>query len=429
MLKTKLYNLTLALAAIIALAGCGGKQASSASGSPLSAGAGEVLPLWAEGYMDIHFINTGRGECALYIFPDGTTMLVDAAGSLLKYHEKMPSDPKPSAGVPSSDVIEHYLRHYMPEASKGRLDYYMLSHYHSDHMGSYADTLPMHPSGEFRLAGFADIGSRFPCDKLIFRGDPEVYISGDHSSQPAMDNLFAYVKWAEKENGTKFEYMEPGRDDEIVLKKNAEAYPGFKVQNIAASGFVWTGSGVESRTQIPSKEELAGAGKEAYPAENIMSCVFTVDYGKFNYYCGGDLQYNGRSEYPYKDMESQVAGVLSEVDVMKADHHGTGTTNAESLVKVLNPSAVVINVWRDVQPNRATVERIFTIRPDCMVYTTNMADLNREILGEYIQKLVATNGHVVIRVAPGGDTYYIYVLDDTNEEYRIAKVSGPCSSR
>ena len=89
MLKTKLYNLTLALAAIIALAGCGGKQASSASGSPLSAGAGEVLPLWAEGYMDIHFINTGRGECALYIFPDGTTMLVDAAGSLLKYHEKI----------------------------------------------------------------------------------------------------------------------------------------------------------------------------------------------------------------------------------------------------------------------------------------------------------------------------------------------------
>ena len=96
---------------------------------------------------------------------------------------------------------------------------------------------------------------------------------------------------------------------------------------------------------------------------------------------------------------------------------------------MLNPSAVVINVWRDVQPNRATVERIFTIRPDCKVYTTNMADLNREILGEYIQKLVATNGHVVIRVAPGGDTYYIYVLDDTNEEYRIAKVSGPCSSR
>ena len=45
------------------------------------------LPAWEEGYMDIHFINTGRGESVYHIFPDGTTLLMDTAGSLLKEHK------------------------------------------------------------------------------------------------------------------------------------------------------------------------------------------------------------------------------------------------------------------------------------------------------------------------------------------------------
>ena len=37
----------------------------------------EILP-WTPGTMEIHQISTGRGNAGLYIFPDGTTMLVDA---------------------------------------------------------------------------------------------------------------------------------------------------------------------------------------------------------------------------------------------------------------------------------------------------------------------------------------------------------------
>ena len=38
----------------------------------------EKLPAWQKGYMDIHHISTGRGDCNFMIFPDGTTMMVDA---------------------------------------------------------------------------------------------------------------------------------------------------------------------------------------------------------------------------------------------------------------------------------------------------------------------------------------------------------------
>ena len=36
-----------------------------------------TLPAWSEGYLDIHTISTGRGECLFLILPDGTSIVVD----------------------------------------------------------------------------------------------------------------------------------------------------------------------------------------------------------------------------------------------------------------------------------------------------------------------------------------------------------------
>ena len=38
---------------------------------------GETYAGWRPGELDIHFIQTGCGEQSFFIFPDGTTMLVD----------------------------------------------------------------------------------------------------------------------------------------------------------------------------------------------------------------------------------------------------------------------------------------------------------------------------------------------------------------
>jgi hypothetical protein len=37
----------------------------------------------------------------------------------------------------------------------------------------------------------------------------------------------------------------------------------------------------------------------------------------------------------------------------------------------------------------------------------------------------ATSGHIVIRVAPGGDSYMVYTLDDTDSKYRVKNIAGP----
>ena len=57
---------------------------------------GEPLPLWAEGCLDIHLINSGRGECAFYILPDGTTLLVDAGEIVVTDDTGVPQKPDAS---------------------------------------------------------------------------------------------------------------------------------------------------------------------------------------------------------------------------------------------------------------------------------------------------------------------------------------------
>ena len=92
----------------------GGNSDSTADTDPLEVTVGQPLPAWTEGCLDIHSINTGRGESTLYILPDGTTMLIDAAGSLLSPNaEKPPTPSKPNGNITSGAVIIDYIKAYI----------------------------------------------------------------------------------------------------------------------------------------------------------------------------------------------------------------------------------------------------------------------------------------------------------------------------
>src|SRR5207249_7636264 len=94
---------------------------------------GTSLPPWTRGTLDIHQLATGRGNSALIVLPDGTTMLVDAG--------------------PGGDAIAAYIERALAPAS-ARLDYAVLTHFHSDHAG-----------------GIAEVAARVPIARLIDRGD------------------------------------------------------------------------------------------------------------------------------------------------------------------------------------------------------------------------------------------------------------------
>jgi glyoxylase-like metal-dependent hydrolase (beta-lactamase superfamily II) len=86
------------------------------------------------GTLDIHQINTGRGNSTFFVFPDGTTMLLDAGSG---------APPPPRGTAPRPDAsrgawrMDRSLRaaHARTRASP-HIDYGYITHFHSDHLGS-----------------------------------------------------------------------------------------------------------------------------------------------------------------------------------------------------------------------------------------------------------------------------------------------------
>ena len=386
---------------------------------------GEVLPDWEEGYLDIHAINTGRGESTLLIFPDGTSMLIDAAGSLIDANDPIPPPAqKPNMHVSPGTVIANYTKHFIAAASN-KLDYLMLSHFDPDHMGSYASSLPMNGSGAFRMSGVTEVGAKVPFDRLIDRGYPDYNYPRNLKTNSRISNYMDFIDWAESNYNATAEQFIPGSNDQIVLAHNPGAYPEFKVQNLLANGVVWTGSGTATRNTFPDAATLVAGDA----SENIFSIAFVLSYGNFDYFTGGDMQYNGRSTYGWKDIEAALLGVAPKVDVMKANHHGTSNCNSDLLLQQLKPHTVVAHVWRDVHPNPTTIGRMFAADSDAQIFTTNMTDPNRSRLAEFIAQMKGTQGHIVVRVSPGGDEYMVYVLDDNDQGYNVKSVYGPYQSK
>ena len=383
---------------------------------------GKPLPDWSEGCLDIHAINTGRGESSLLIFPDGTTMLIDAASSTIDENDDIPPPPLKPAGSDPATTITNYVTHYIKAAS-GKLNYMMISHWHNDHVGGPPNTATMeiHPSREFILCGATRVGTSIRVDKFIDRGT--TYPKDMASASSAVYNYMKFVNWAKTEYGSTREEAVVGVTDQIVLKEYPKKYSKFTIRTFMSAGTVWTGAGTVTRNTFPADiNQVLAASFD----ENKYSIAFHLKYGLFDFFTGGDLSYSNSSKWSWYNVETPVAALMPKVEVMKANHHGTGDCNSDLLLKAAKPDAVIIHTWRDVQPNLATVKRMFAASPDCNIFTTNMTEKNKKVLGASVTaQLRSMGGHTVVRVDPGGGQYNIYVLDDTDENYVVQKIFGP----
>lgn len=415
---------------------------------------GEVLPGWQEGYLDIHSINGGRGEAFYYIFPDGTTMLCDAAGAppmeLYNYDGDSPGVPsKPSANINSGAVIVDYIKHFAPSVANGRLDYFYTSHYHGDHIGAWRDKYltygwtPFNKEGEkvskidlnaggFYLNGIAEVGLSIPIDKVLDRGDWAKRPSADYYDDGGRYRYLLYLNYldyAARKHGTVRETLKIGHTDQVVLKHDASKYSTFSIRTIASGGDIWKGTGTDvNTTYVPSAEECDKNHKTISISENLYSNVFLLKYGNFDFFSGGDIQYTGKSSQSWKDIELPISYVVGKVEGMKASHHSTSNTNSAELLAKLKPDFYIAGVWREVQPNAATLQRVLNANASTRIFCTNLTQTNVTTLknaGINPDTFLCQGGHVVVRVLPEGKKYYIYVLDDNNLDFKVKAKYGP----
>src|SRR6476660_1370849 len=70
---------------------------------------GQRITPWVHGTLDIHQISTGRGNAALVVMPDGTTLLIDAgAVSTTPF-----ADPRPNGTRSPAGWIAYYIDHVL----------------------------------------------------------------------------------------------------------------------------------------------------------------------------------------------------------------------------------------------------------------------------------------------------------------------------
>lgn len=415
---------------------CSGAASALEAGTP-EAGApeadawiGRPLPEWRKGELDIHHINTGRGEAQVMILPDGTSLLVDMSG---KTEERPPFSlpTRPDASRPPGEWVARYVRRVLPSDTQG-IDYALITHFHGDHMGAIVENSPRALNGAYRLSGITEIAEHLPIARVIDRGWPTYDYPGPITS-PTVDNYRAFVAWQMQHRGLQIEQFQPGRNDQIALQNDPEAYPQFQVRNLYANGRLWTGVESETRSLFPPIETLSPG---EHPDENKLSIAFRLSYGRFDYYTGGDNssvdEETAFAPPPWQDVEPLIGQAAGPVEAMKANHHGSWDANSIPFLAALRPQVIVVASRAEGHPAVNTWKRLTSKRAwlgERDIFVTNVSAATARTTYDVERTARSTQGHVVIRVADGGASFRVFVLHDSDEDMRVKAVFGPYASQ
>jgi len=380
---------------------------------------GDTLPLWTQGYLDIHHINTGKGESSFFMLPDGTTMLVDA-GATGRPKPRV-TDPRPDGSRTPGEWISRYILHFLQNQPEKKLNHVMLTHFHDDHIGETYPGLKTSKEGDYILTGIIEVGENIPFDKIVDRNWPD-YNWPKPLNESYIQNYISFVKWKVDHKGVKAEQFKVGANDQFPLVNNPKEFPNFEIRNIASNGQVWTGVGNNVRNYFPELETLP---QNQYPGENMCSSAFRLSYGKFDYFNGGDITTGAPGTW--QDIETPVGLVTGPVDVCVANHHAYFDAMGVSFIQAVRPQVHIIQVWSPSQPDNSVLARMmstWTYPGSRDIFATNIMEETRVVSGR-VDNLKSQQGHVVVRVNPGGESYMIYILDDSKENFRVTAIHGP----
>lgn len=386
---------------------------------------GKPLPMWQEGMLDIHHINTGRGEASFFRLPDGTTMLVDASGATT---EKAPftQPTRPNNSKAPGAWVADYIKDMLGSAENS-LDYAMISHFHGDHMGLVRADSPSPRQGNYKLSGITQVAEHLKISKIIDRAWPS-YAEPIPLNSANMENYKHFLGWHIAKNGLKVERFKAGQLNQVALVNAPARYPQFSIRNIYSSGNLWTGANDEARSVVP-------ADASGHLDENKLSIAFRLSYGAFDYFTGGDLTCKDDDSLTarnrWMNVETPIGRATGEVDAMKANHHGSWDANCAPFLRALKPRVIVIATRADGHPainsyRRMTSQKLWKGPRD--IFLTNLTPATATTTYG-VSKAAATQGHIVIRVAAGGASYQLFVLDDSKSSKNVIAVHGPYQSR
>jgi competence protein ComEC len=263
-----------------------------------------VLPWWnkqpppASGKepLRVHVLDVGQGDSILIIMPEGKSVLVDAGD---EKNGKRVVEALRAQGVQ-------------------KLDYFIATHTHPDHIGGAADVLSnfkvetvLHndyppPEAVAKEEATAAAAGKGRDKKQAGKQPPAAKTSGRQGKGLELPTVRAYnsFKGAAEQAGTKFEKAEPEQRIELgggaILTVLAPIPPLFTKEKIAASR----------------------KGNES----NANSIVLRLDYGDFSMLLTGDAEEQTEERLVQKEANLSAT-------VLKVAHHGSKYATSENFLK------------------------------------------------------------------------------------------------
>jgi Metallo-beta-lactamase superfamily len=195
---------------------------------------GRSLPPWTPGVLDVHQISTGAGNSSLVIFPDGTSLLVDA-GDESRFAENVR---RPNNARRAGEWIARYVRQALRHDANPSLDYALITHLHGDHMGAITADSPTGSHG-YKLSGLSEVAEHVLIRRVLDRAWPDYDYPSPISD---IEEYRKFLYWQQENQNLRIERFSAGRSDQVRLLRDATRYPSFEVRNIAVNGEIWTGT-------------------------------------------------------------------------------------------------------------------------------------------------------------------------------------------
>jgi competence protein ComEC len=236
----------------------------------------------AEKALEIFFIDVEGGQSTLFVTPAGQSLLIDTGWGYNAYRD----------AIRIAAAAKH--------AKIKKIDYVLITHYHSDHVGGVPQLLK-----KMTVEHFVDHGPNREQSK-----ETRTLYSEYQTAIGSIDHIV----------------LKPG--DKLPIK-------GMDVTAVSADGDLL-------------KQPLPGAGaansacsgvspKASDPSENARSLGVAIQFGKLRIIDLGDLTWNKELELMCPENK------LGNADIYIASHHGIDQSNSPALVHALQPRVAILD--------------------------------------------------------------------------------------
>ena len=318
--------------------------------------------------LSIHFLELGNkytGDCTLIKVGD-TEMLIDAGSK--------------ASSIPT---IKAYLDKYVD----GALDYVVVTHAHEDH-----------------YAGFA---TNENTDSLFDLYEVSNIIDfGDGTNKTTSNKMYAnYVRERQQEI-----------DDGNTNYARAIDYIN-NIGELTQRFELKAGSGVYVEMLY---HKFLNKGNVAQTENDYSVCLQIVYEDKY-YLFTGDLEADGEESLvdEHTKSEGRNKGMLHEVEVYKAGHHGSKTSSTETLMNIIKPKNVCVcccagsseytSKNENQFPTQEFINNVYAANPNAKIYVTTLC------LDYKTNSFTSFNGNIVVYYSKTAPSITIACSNNTTD--------------